>query len=164
MREKVQSSGSGSESGKTTSVGEFPPFEAGDRHVPSGTDSPPHYDEVEAGPGDPGSCGHAVAGGVDFAGSCGLSARVLIGCIRIYQAAIAPYLPDCCRFTPTCSHYGVEALRTHGFWKGSLLTVWRVLRCQPFCRGGYDPVPPVKKSGSNVKNCRARICKKGDEK
>ena len=164
MWEKIQSSGSGSESGKTTSVGEFSPSEAGDRHMPPGADSTPHYDEVETPAGDAGAGIHAVAGGADTAGNCGLPARVLIGCIRVYQAVIAPYLPDCCRFTPTCSHYGVEALRVHGFWKGSLLTVWRILRCQPFCRGGYDPVPPVKKSGSNVMNCRERVHKKGDEK
>lgn len=69
---------------------------------------------------------------------------MLIGSIHIYQMTVAPYLPDCCRFTPTCSHYGEEAIRVHGFWRGSWLTLWRILRCQPFCRGGYDPVPPKK--------------------
>jgi putative membrane protein insertion efficiency factor len=164
MREKVQSCGSGSESGKTTYVGEFPPAEAGDLHLPSGADPAPQHDDVETSSGDCGACFHAAAGRSDISGGCGLPARILIGCIRIYQVAVAPYLPDCCRFTPSCSHYGVEALQVHGFWKGSLLTVWRVLRCQPFCRGGYDPVPPVKKSGSNVKNCRDWVHKKGDEK
>lgn len=64
--------------------------------------------------------------------------------IGLYQKAISPYLPKCCRFTPTCSQYALEAYRIHGFWKGSGLTIWRLLRCQPFCRGGWDPVPPAK--------------------
>ena len=64
--------------------------------------------------------------------------------IGFYQRAISPHLPKCCRFTPTCSQYALEAYRTHGFWRGSTLTIWRLLRCQPFCRGGYDPVPPAK--------------------
>ena len=163
MREKVQSAGSGAESGEAAHVGEFPAVEVGDRHLPSGADPAPEYDEVEAAPGDQGTRFHALSGGGDSAGSCGFAARMLIGCIRFYQMAAAPYLPDCCRFTPTCSHYGVEALRVHGFWKGSLLTCWRVLRCQPFCRGGYDPVPPASvKRGSGVTNCRERTGKKGE--
>ncbi|MBE6355790.1 MAG: membrane protein insertion efficiency factor YidD [Lentisphaerae bacterium] len=67
--------------------------------------------------------------------------RIMIFMIRIYQRTISPYLPDQCRFEPTCSHYAVEAFRKRGFWAGSLLTAWRLLRCQPFCKGGYDPVP-----------------------
>ncbi|MCI5778915.1 MAG: membrane protein insertion efficiency factor YidD [Lentisphaeria bacterium] len=50
-------------------------------------------------------------------------------------------MPCRCRFQPTCSQYAVEALRQRGLWMGCVLTVWRILRCQPFCRGGYDPVP-----------------------
>jgi hypothetical protein len=50
-------------------------------------------------------------------------------------------LPPSCRFTPTCSEYAMEALSKHGAWKGSLLAIWRILRCNPFCKGGYDPVP-----------------------
>ena len=88
---------------------------------------------------------------------------MLIGIIRIYQAVIAPYLPDCCRFTPTCSHYGAEALRVHGFWRGSALTIWRILRCQPFCRGGYDPVP-LPKPRSRVTNRREGTAKTKEEK
>ena len=72
----------------------------------------------------------------------GLAARMLIAIIRVYQWTIAPLLPNCCRFEPTCSHYAVEALRLHGFWRGTGLTIWRLMRCQPFCRGGVDPVPP----------------------
>ena len=62
--------------------------------------------------------------------------------IRFYRKALSPLIPSCCRFTPTCSQYALEAYRKHGFWRGSMLTAWRLMRCQPFCRGGWDPVPP----------------------
>ncbi|MDD3155742.1 MAG: membrane protein insertion efficiency factor YidD [Victivallaceae bacterium] len=70
---------------------------------------------------------------------------MLIGLIKIYQWTISPLLPNCCRFEPSCSRYAVEAMRVHGVVRGSCLTVWRLLRCQPFCRGGWDPVPPRSK-------------------
>ena len=61
--------------------------------------------------------------------------------IRLYQKFISPLIGPHCRFTPTCSSYAVEAYTKHGFWKGSVLTMWRILRCNPFGKGGYDPVP-----------------------
>ncbi|OGV49523.1 MAG: membrane protein insertion efficiency factor YidD [Lentisphaerae bacterium GWF2_44_16] len=61
--------------------------------------------------------------------------------IRLYQKIISPWIYPCCRFTPSCSRYTVEALEKHGVLKGSILAVWRLLRCQPFCKNGYDPVP-----------------------
>jgi putative membrane protein insertion efficiency factor len=67
-----------------------------------------------------------------------MTARVMV---RIYQTAISPWLVGSCRFFPTCSHYALEAFERYGFWKGGWLTVRRLLRCHPFCRGGYDPVP-----------------------
>ena len=67
--------------------------------------------------------------------------KLLIACIIFYRNAISPYLPGACRFTPTCSEYAVEAIRRHGAGKGLLLAGWRILRCNPFCRGGFDPVP-----------------------
>lgn len=67
--------------------------------------------------------------------------RVLIAIVRGYKKYISPLLPPSCRFTPTCSEYAMEALSKHGAWKGSLLAIWRILRCNPFCKGGYDPVP-----------------------
>lgn len=60
--------------------------------------------------------------------------------IRLYQHRISPGLPGACRFQPTCSHYGYEAIERHGVLKGYGLTLWRLLRCHPFNRGGYDPV------------------------
>jgi putative membrane protein insertion efficiency factor len=66
---------------------------------------------------------------------------VLLGLIRLYQASIAKTLPpDTCRFYPSCSHYGYQAVYKYGLFKGGLMAVWRVLRCNPFTRGGYDPV------------------------
>ncbi|MBN1266602.1 MAG: membrane protein insertion efficiency factor YidD [Anaerolineales bacterium] len=62
--------------------------------------------------------------------------------IRLYQLTIARFIPvNTCRFYPTCSHYSYEAIAKHGLLKGGLMSIWRVLRCNPFCRGGYDPVP-----------------------
>ena len=69
--------------------------------------------------------------------------RVLVALVRIYQRILSPLKGRAtCRFHPSCSAYAVEALEVHGVWKGSALTVWRLLRCQPFSRPGYDPVPP----------------------
>jgi len=64
--------------------------------------------------------------------------------IRIYQGAISPYLPDSCRYTPTCSQYGVEALQKHGPFMGLWLTVKRFSTCHPWGGSGYDPVPDKK--------------------
>ena len=71
-----------------------------------------------------------------------LPARPLIVLVRFYQAIGRPFLGGQCRFFPTCSDYAVEALQTHGALRGSALAAWRILRCHPLCRGGFDPVPP----------------------
>ncbi|MDR5017219.1 membrane protein insertion efficiency factor YidD [Yersinia rochesterensis] len=68
--------------------------------------------------------------------------RILIGLIRGYQLVISPLLGPRCRFHPTCSHYGIEALRRFGMIKGSWLTLKRVLKCHPLNPGGDNPVPP----------------------
>ena len=66
---------------------------------------------------------------------------LFIGLIRFYQGAISPLLGAKCRFTPTCSAYGLEAVRKHGPWKGGGLALKRILSCHPWGRHGYDPVP-----------------------
>ena len=67
---------------------------------------------------------------------------VCILLVRFYRKFLSPLKGrPCCRFTPTCSAYALEAYQKRGFFVGTLLTVWRILRCQPFCPGGYDPVP-----------------------
>jgi hypothetical protein len=65
---------------------------------------------------------------------------VTIYILRLYKLVISPLLPPACRFTPTCSEYAAEAVAKYGFWKGSWMGFRRLLRCQPFCEGGFDPV------------------------
>lgn len=67
--------------------------------------------------------------------------RFLLGCIRFYQRNISPRKRPCCRYVPTCSVYAVTAINRYGALKGGLMAVWRILRCNPFSKGGYDPVP-----------------------
>ena len=61
--------------------------------------------------------------------------------IRIYQICISPLFPPCCRFKPTCSAYALEAIRKYGPLKGGIMSIKRILKCNPFHEGGYDPVP-----------------------
>lgn len=68
-------------------------------------------------------------------------ARLLDLTIQAYQVALSPILGGQCRFHPSCSHYAREAIAAHGAARGTLLTLRRLLRCQPFARGGHDPVP-----------------------
>ncbi|MBO5137046.1 MAG: membrane protein insertion efficiency factor YidD [Spirochaetaceae bacterium] len=68
-------------------------------------------------------------------------AQVLCALIRFYQVCISPLFPPCCRFYPTCSAYAREAINKYGPFKGSFLAVRRIIRCNPFSPGGYDPVP-----------------------
>jgi putative membrane protein insertion efficiency factor len=69
---------------------------------------------------------------------------LLIGIVRMYQFFISPYFPSSCRYYPTCSHYAIDALKTHGVLKGLGYTAWRILRCNPWSEGGEDPVPGKK--------------------
>jgi len=71
-------------------------------------------------------------------------ARLAAQPIRWYRRFLSPLKPATCRFHPTCSAYAIEALELHGLLRGSMYACWRLLRCQPFCRGGYDPVPSPK--------------------
>lgn len=66
---------------------------------------------------------------------------LLLAPLRFYKRFISPILPPACRFEPSCSEYAIEAIEVHGSWHGSRLALWRLLRCNPFCRGGFDPVP-----------------------
>jgi len=67
--------------------------------------------------------------------------RLVLRLIRFYRTRLSPLKPPCCRFTPTCSSYAAEAFQKRGFFSALILTLWRILRCNPFCRPGYDPVP-----------------------
>ena len=64
---------------------------------------------------------------------------LLIGLVRFYQLAISPLTPPSCRYTPTCSQYAILSFQKYGALKGLVLSVWRLLRCAPWGRGGYDP-------------------------
>ena len=66
---------------------------------------------------------------------------LLMKMILFYKRSISPHFPACCRFTPTCSQYAIEAISRFGAIRGMALAIYRILRCNPFCRGGYDPVP-----------------------
>jgi putative membrane protein insertion efficiency factor len=66
--------------------------------------------------------------------------KILIFLIKIYKKYISPLLPNSCRFYPTCSEYAIEALSKYGVLKGSIKAAYRILRCNPFNKGGYDPV------------------------
>ena len=67
--------------------------------------------------------------------------KVLIYLIKLYQRYISPLKRTKCPYIPTCSNYGLEAIQKYGALKGSFLAIWRILRCNPFSKGGYDPVP-----------------------
>jgi putative membrane protein insertion efficiency factor len=67
--------------------------------------------------------------------------------VWLYMRLVSPLKPPTCRFHPSCSRYAFDALRTHGALRGSWLTLWRLLRCQPFGTPGFDPVPPATAQG-----------------
>ena len=67
--------------------------------------------------------------------------RILIALVKFYRKYISPLTPPTCRYVPTCSSYAVTAVERYGAWKGGRMAAWRLLRCNPFSKGGYDPVP-----------------------
>lgn len=75
--------------------------------------------------------------------------KFLISLIRFYQKTVGFILPDTCRFYPSCSNYTIDALSYFGIFKGSLMSLYRILRCNPFFPGGYDPVVSQEKDGKN---------------
>ena len=81
--------------------------------------------------------------------------RFLILLIKFYQNGISPLKKPCCKYYPTCSNYAVQAIQTHGALKGFFLSVFRILRCNPISRGGYDPVPE-KKHKHTEESCNGR--------
>ncbi|NQX93615.1 MAG: membrane protein insertion efficiency factor YidD [Erythrobacter sp.] len=76
--------------------------------------------------------------------------RLLILFIRFYQRWLSPLTGPHCRFQPSCSAYAAEALARHGLLRGGTLSLWRLLRCNPWGGSGYDPVPPLKPKGLNA--------------
>ena len=78
--------------------------------------------------------------------------KLCIMLVKIYRKYISPLKPTCCRFEPTCSQYALEAFEEWGFFRGFYLTLMRILRCHPFCRGGFDPVPINKRKRRKTKS------------
>ncbi|MFC1608270.1 membrane protein insertion efficiency factor YidD [Candidatus Latescibacterota bacterium] len=68
----------------------------------------------------------------------GIGKYVIIRCIRFYQQLISPFLGETCRFHPSCSNYAISAIDKYGFVKGTIKAIWRILRCNPFNKGGID--------------------------
>ncbi|MDR3354785.1 MAG: membrane protein insertion efficiency factor YidD [Synergistaceae bacterium] len=80
-----------------------------------------------------------------------IPSKIAVGLIRVYQICVSPLLGANCRFSPTCSHYAMEAFERHGFLGGLFLTVCRVVRCGPWHPGGFDPVPLEFKFGKMLR-------------
>ncbi|MBK8550986.1 MAG: membrane protein insertion efficiency factor YidD [Ignavibacteria bacterium] len=76
---------------------------------------------------------------------------IAIAIIKIYQRLLSPLLHGSCRHYPTCSNYGIEAFRVHGFFTGFYLTIKRIIKCNPFFEGGFDPVPEKKNCSHHLK-------------
>lgn len=76
-------------------------------------------------------------------GASRLLSRAMIGGVKLYQLTLSPIVGGQCRFRPTCSQFAIEALREHGPFRGGRMAFGRLLRCHPFSKGGYDPVPPA---------------------
>ena len=147
MREKILSESRSPQPGEAIGLGEFPSAQGANQAVQTGVHTPSADQK-----GKLCGCAEGNAETAAEAGSApelGRLSKVAISLplllIRVYQMTLSPFIGQCCRFTPSCSKYAAEALKTHGFWYGTVLTVYRLLRCQPWCKGGYDPVPPRKK-------------------
>ncbi|MCX6364416.1 MAG: membrane protein insertion efficiency factor YidD [Actinobacteria bacterium] len=82
--------------------------------------------------------------------------KILIAFIKAYQYTLSPLLGPRCRYYPSCSNYAVDALREHGAVRGLSLATWRLLRCNPFSNGGYDPVPP-RHNGCEHEHCETDV-------
>ncbi len=82
--------------------------------------------------------------------------KLVLALLRGYKKYISPSLGNNCRFLPTCSEYAMEAVERHGIVKGGLLSIWRILRCNPFGRRGYDPVPEKGRWRSDERNLEKR--------
>jgi len=147
MRKKVLHKSSCPQPGKAVGLGELQNAEACDQTGASGVHSPSAHKT-----GKVCRCtarNEQAAEKTGYAPELGFISRAAIILplllIRLYQIFLSPFIGQSCRFTPSCSRYSAEAFKTHGFWKGMYLTIYRILRCQPWCRGGYDPVPPRKR-------------------
>ena len=141
MQQKIQSARRGSQSGKTADVGELPDVETGTLPVSHFADTSTENDGVQPDAGNGRITKDSCQRASTDQSRTSIAAGIAVLLIKFYQKAISPWLPCQCRFEPSCSHYAVDAYRKRGFWAGSILTAWRLMRCQPFGKSGYDPVP-----------------------
>ena len=142
MQQKIQPAVRCPQQGTTIDVGEFPSVETGTLPVSHFADTQAQDEEIQPSADHCGIDGNSdKTTGYERRKRRSFAALIAIFLIRIYQKTISPWIPCRCRFEPSCSHYGLEAFKKRGFIDGLILTTWRLMRCQPFCRGGYDPVP-----------------------
>jgi len=87
-----------------------------------------------------------------------VGAVVLMAVIRTYQAVVSPWVTQQCKYYPSCSAYGLEAVRVHGAIRGARLATWRVLRCNPWSDGGVDHVPPIGEIAAPEAVCAEAVC------
>jgi putative membrane protein insertion efficiency factor len=85
-----------------------------------------------------------------------ITRRLLCSLVRAYQLLLSPLLPRACRFTPSCSEYMIQAITAYGVVRGVGKGLWRLLRCQPFGKGGYDPVPPKGECRMQSAKCKVQ--------
>ena len=162
MRKKILHKSSSPQPGKAFGLGEFPIAQTTDKALQSGLHTPSAHQTGKVCRCDKGD--GEVAQETGSAPELGRLSKAAIALplllIRVYQLTLSPFIGQCCRFTPSCSRYAAEALKTHGFWYGSILTIYRLLRCQPWCKGGFDPVPPPPKKTTKAHADRAKKIKK----
>ena len=89
---------------------------------------------------------------------------ILLLLVRLYQVFLSPFFGGACKFYPSCSRYGYEAIAKHGAWRGSVLVVKRLLRCRPFTKGGFDPVPDVEELMERRAKERANLAGNAERK
>jgi hypothetical protein len=150
MREKIQQVSRQKKSGEKAPLGVVP--------VAEGTD----FTRISHNDTSTADCCNETAGSRETiertAAESGIAKRVfralnpktlLISLVKLYRLCISPWFSPCCRFQPSCSRYAQEALEEHGLVRGLFLSFLRIIRCQPFCKGGYDPVPRKKASDAS---------------
>lgn len=113
------------------------------RTAPGDLDGRPCAPRPAADPGTPAP----VSGPAHVSRLAAWARRIVTAPIAFYRRVLSPLKPATCRFSPTCSAYAHEAILRHGVFRGGALAAWRILRCQPFARAGYDPVPGTAPTG-----------------
>ena len=153
MREEIQQVSRKKKSGQKAFMGVVPIAEGKNFTRTSHNDSSTEDCCVKAA-GSRGTIGKTTAesGIIKRFFNCLNPKNLFIALVKLYRLCISPWFSPCCRFQPTCSSYAQEALEEHGLIKGLFLSFLRIIRCHPFCKGGYDPVPRKKASNASQLN------------